>query len=72
MESNTFSSQGPMYAIGYDAYELYLLLNNPSTKNKYTYSGLSGQFLISRKEIIKRKGIIAKIENGDFKRIGGY
>ena len=68
MESSTFSSRGPMYAIGYDAYELYLLLNNPSTKNKYTYSGLSGQFLINRKEIIKRKGIIAKIENGDFKR----
>ena len=50
------------YAIGYDAYELILLLNS-STKRNFNYYGLTG--LITNKDAsIQKKSIHAKVVNG--------
>ena len=50
------------FAIGYDAYELVLLINTSSRKN-FTYFGLTG-LITNKYPSIQKKSLHAKVING--------
>jgi len=58
-----------LFSIGYDAYEIYLLTNDPTTKSYYNYSGLTGNFYIRNTKEIKRESPIISIKNGKIKPV---
>ena len=58
-----------MYATGFDIFEIYLLINNKSTKRRFSYLGLSGQFKINSTLSIERKRPLLKINQDRFKVI---
>ena len=51
------------FAIGYDAFEIGLLLNGARNLNKTTYKGLTGKITF-RNNSIQRKSTIFRIKNG--------
>mgnify|MGYP001461515127 FL=1 len=54
------------FAIGYDSFEIVLLLKGSRNLNKITYKGLTGNITFGEKDI-KRKSTIFKIQNGSYK-----
>ena len=53
------------FAIGYDAFEIFLLINGARNLNRTSYKGLTGEITFSDKEI-KRKSKIFKINDSNF------
>lgn len=53
------------FAIGFDAYELVLLLNNPSTKRNFAYKGLSGKISLYRGKLT-RQSLKVNIKKGGY------
>ena len=51
------------FAIGYDAFQIVLLIKGASNLDKITYKGLTGQITIKDKNI-SRKSIIFVFKNG--------
>ena len=51
------------FAIGYDAFEIFLLIKGTSNLDKITYKGLTGQIRFKDKNI-NRKSIIFVFKNG--------
>ena len=54
------------FAIGYDAYEIFLLL---SSKTKVDYFGLTGKITIKQSKI-NRRDILIKVDEGKLVPIG--
>ena len=54
------------FAIGYDSFEIVLLLKGAKNLNKITYKGLTGNITFREKDI-ERKSTIFKIQNGSYK-----
>ncbi len=54
------------FAIGYDSFEIVLLLKGSRNLNKITYKGLTGNITFREKDI-ERKSTIFKIQNGSYK-----
>lgn len=57
------------FAFGFDAYDVALLLNNPSSLRYFKYTGMTGE-LIYKNGKLYRKSLKAEIEKGIFKSIG--
>ncbi len=53
------------FAIGYDSFEIFLLLNGKSNLQKITYKGLTGRVTFQN-NIIKRESTIFRIKNGAY------
>jgi len=53
------------FAIGYDSFEILLLLKGAKNVNKITYKGLTGNITFKEKDI-ERKSTIFKIQNGSY------
>ena len=54
------------FAVGYDAYELMLLLNNNTSRRNYIYEGLSGKISINQGKL-NRQSLIVKVVEGSYK-----
>ena len=54
------------FAVGYDAYELMLLLNNSISRRNYIYKGLSGKISINQGKL-NRQSLIVKVVEGSYK-----
>ena len=54
------------FAVGYDAYELMLLLNNNTSRRNYIYKGLSGKISINQGKL-SRQSLIVKVVDGSYK-----
>ena len=54
------------FAVGYDAYELMLLLNNNTSRRNYIYKGLSGKISINQGKL-SRQSLIVKVVEGSYK-----
>lgn len=57
------------FAVGYDVYELIILLNNPMTRRNFTYKGMSGEISLSQGKLI-RKSLKVVLEKGKYKNLG--
>ena len=57
------------FAIGYDAYEIALLLNNSSSSKQFQLSGMSGKIIYYRGSLL-RKSPKVSVQDGLFKMIG--
>lgn len=57
------------FAVGYDVYELILLLNNSSGIRNLFYDGMSGRIIQNQGKLI-RHSLKVKIEKGNYKIIG--
>ena len=57
------------FAVGYDVYELILLLNNSSGIRNLTYDGMSGRISQNQRKLI-RHSLKVKVEEGNYKIIG--
>lgn len=57
------------FALGYDAYDISLLLNNPDSERRFEFNGLSGN-LAYRKGDLRRSSLKVEIQSGKFKIIG--
>jgi hypothetical protein len=68
-EQKSLTSRGMMYGLGFDAFELFLLLNHPSSKRKFIYYGLTGEFLIKNNLKIKRQSSLIKVFEEKFKKL---
>jgi len=62
-ELKAFKDKSRNFAIGYDAFEIVLLLEGTKSLNKITYKGLTGKITFKDKAII-RKSTIFRIKNG--------
>jgi len=54
------------FAIGYDAFEIFLLIKGARNLNKTTYKGLTGKITF-RDKVIQRKSTIFQINDGNYK-----
>jgi len=57
------------FASGFDAYDIALLISNPSSSNYFKYIGMTGE-LIYRNGKLVRKSLKAEIKKGLFQMIG--
>ena len=57
------------FASGFDAYDIALLISNPSSSNYFKYTGMTGE-LIYKNGKLARKSLKAEIQKGLFKLIG--
>ncbi|HIC27780.1 MAG TPA: hypothetical protein EYO81_05875, partial [Gammaproteobacteria bacterium] len=57
------------FAIGYDAYEIALLLNNSSSSKQFQLSGMSGKIIYYRGSLLRRSPKVS-VQDGLFKMIG--
>tara|TARA_Y100000746_G_scaffold134714_1_gene115337 strand:+ start:448 stop:1602 length:1155 start_codon:yes stop_codon:yes gene_type:complete len=60
-----FKYKSRNFAIGYDAFEIVLLIKGARNLNKTVYKGLTGKITFKNKEI-QRKSTIFKIKNGNY------
>jgi len=70
----TFIPELPMkrsrdFASGFDAYDVVLLISNPSSSNYFKYIGMTGQ-LVYKNGKLTRKSLKVEIQKGIFKLIG--
>ena len=56
------------FAVGYDAYEIALLLNNPLSSKQFQLSGMSGNITYNGRDLL-RKSLKVSIQEGLFKVI---
>ena len=56
------------FAVGYDAYEITLLLNNPPSSKQFQLSGMSGNITYNGRDLL-RKSLKVSIQDGLFKVI---
>ena len=59
----TVKDKSRNFAIGYDAFEIVLLMKGTRDFNRTTYKGLTGRITFGEKDI-QRKSTIFKIKNG--------
>ena len=57
------------FASGFDAYDIALLISNPSSSNYFKYTGMTGE-LVYKNGKLARKSLKAEIQKGLFKLIG--
>ena len=57
------------FAVGYDVYELILLLNNSSGIRNLSYDGMSGRIIQNQGKLI-RHSLKVRVEEGNYKIIG--
>jgi len=57
------------FALGYDAYDISLLLNNPTSQRRFEFNGLSGK-LAYKNGNLQRNSLKVEIQSGEFKIIG--
>jgi hypothetical protein len=57
------------FASGFDAYDIALLITNPSSSNYFKYIGMTGE-LVYKNGKLARKSLKAEIQKGLFKLIG--
>ena len=57
------------FASGFDAYDIALLISNPSSSNYFKYTGMTGE-LVYKNGKLARKSLKAEIQKGFFKLIG--
>jgi outer membrane PBP1 activator LpoA protein len=57
------------FASGFDAYDIALLISNPSSSNYFKYIGMTGELVYKNGKLV-RKSLKAEIQNGHFKVIG--
>ena len=57
------------FASGFDAYDIALLVSNPSSSNYFKYIGMTGE-LVYKNGKLARKSLKAEIQKGLFKLIG--
>ena len=62
---NTLNNKTRNFAIGYDAFEIALLMEGSRNLNKTAYKGLTGKITF-KDNTIKRNSIIFKIKNGKY------
>ena len=62
---NTINNKTRNFAIGYDAFEIALLMEGSRNLNKTAYKGLTGKITF-KDNTIKRNSIIFKIKNGKY------
>ncbi len=62
---NTINNKTRNFAIGYDAFEIALLMEGSRNLNKTSYKGLTGKITF-KDNTIKRNSIIFKIKNGKY------
>ena len=62
---NTLNNKTRNFAIGYDAFEIALLMEGSRNLNKTSYKGLTGKITF-KDNTIKRNSIIFKIKNGKY------
>ena len=62
---NTLNNKTRNFAIGYDAFEIALLMEGSRNLNKTVYKGLTGKITF-KDNTIKRNSIIFKIKNGKY------
>ncbi len=62
---NTLNNKTRNFAIGYDAFEIALLMEGSRNLNKTAYKGLTGEITF-KDNTIKRNSIIFKIKNGKY------
>ena len=60
-----FKNKSRNFAIGYDAFEIVLLIKGTKNLNETVYKGLTGKITFKNKEI-QRKSTIFKIKNGHY------
>ena len=70
----TFIPELPMkrsrdFASGFDAYDVVLLISNPSSSNYFKYIGMTGELVYENGKLF-RKSLKAEIQKGLFKLIG--
>ena len=59
----SFKNRSRNFAIGYDAFEIVLLLKGTRNSNRTTYKGLTGKITFVN-NVIERKSTIFRIKNG--------
>ena len=64
-ELNGTSIRTRNFAIGYDSFEIALLLKGTRNLNKPTYKGLTGTITLNDKNI-ERKSLIFRVKDGSF------
>ena len=57
------------FAIGYDMFELILLLNNNANQRSFQYTGMSGKISFNQGKL-NRKSIKARIEESNYRALG--
>lgn len=66
IETNLQRKKSRDFAVGYDAYELMLLLNNKSSKRNFTYRGMSGKISLKQGKL-NRQSLKVKVVDGSYK-----
>ena len=59
-----------LFAMGYDAYELSILLNSSVKKNNFSFIGMTGKLILKPDKNISRKSLKVEIIDGKFKSLG--
>ena len=57
------------FASGFDAYDIALLISNPSSSSNFKYIGMTGE-LVYKNGKLARKSLKVEIQKGLFKLIG--